>query len=381
DAERALLDRMQAAAGARLVSLEHDGVAVYADAAERVRDACGSTHEFAAEHHANFDWSVASDLHFLEFAALKERLVVANLKPVAHVPAELGEKRTCFELFASTGFWETRHKDDLVVVVSDILKRLMMPFDGRDAVPPEPLNDLSFASSICNAVMAGLAGGNRLPALDGDRGRDKILFSDGVLLNLPDLSQRKARPSDRMGVRADATSATWSPTNPSDIFDQVLAFLETRAQGLEDNEQGRKVIESFQQLASDGCELVTLLRRYGSYDWVLWLLRFFTRAASGVDRYPAAVADTSDRFVYDFFPITGDAADEKKVEEMPVETDPAENAEEEKRDPRALEELEVAVDAAQFHDLRMCRAWRFREKSSGRTRQSRNSEQHAELWD
>ena len=214
DAERALLHRMQAAAGARLVSLEHDGVAVYADAAERVRDACGSTHvkatpmpkweEFAAEHHANFDWSVASDLHFLDFAALKERcrrhvrssrarqnnadfarLVVANLKPVAHVPAELGEKRTCFELFASTGFWETRHKDDLVTVVSNILKRLMMPFDGRDTVPPEPLNDLAFASSICNAVMAGLAGGNRLPTLDGDRGRDKILFSDGVLLNLP----------------------------------------------------------------------------------------------------------------------------------------------------------------------------------------------------
>ena len=63
--------------------MEHDGAAVYADAAERVRDACGSTHvkatpmpkweEFAAEHHANFDWSVASDLHFLDFAALKER--------------------------------------------------------------------------------------------------------------------------------------------------------------------------------------------------------------------------------------------------------------------------------------------------------------------
>ena len=117
------------------------------------------------------------------------------------MPAELGEKRTCFELFASTGFWETRHKDDLVTVVSNILKRLMMPFDGRDTVPPEPLNDLAFASSICNAVMAGLAGRNRLPTLDGDRGRDKILFSDGVLLNLPDLSQRKARPSDRMGVR------------------------------------------------------------------------------------------------------------------------------------------------------------------------------------
>ena len=111
--------------------------------------------KFSAERHANFDWSVASDLHFLEFAALKERcrrhvrssrarqnnadfarLVVANLKPVARVPAELGEKRTCFELFASTGFWETRHKDDLVTVVSNILKRLMMPFDGRDAVPP-----------------------------------------------------------------------------------------------------------------------------------------------------------------------------------------------------------------------------------------------------
>ena len=87
------------------------------------------------------------------------------------------------------------------------------------------------------------------------------------------------------GGEADATSATWSPTNPSDIFDQVLAFLETRAQGLEDNKQGRKVIASFQQLASDGCELVTLLRRYGSYDWVLWLPRFFTKAASGVGEF------------------------------------------------------------------------------------------------
>ena len=56
-------------------------------------------------------------------------------------------------------------------------------------------------------------------------------------------------------------------------------------------------------------------------------------------------------FVYDdFSPITGDGADGKKVEPMqdaPVETDPAENAEKEKRDSRALEELEVAVDAAQ----------------------------------
>ena len=144
---------------------------------------------------------------------------------MARMPAEFGEKRTCFEL------------DDLVIVVSNIL------------------------SSICNAVMAGLAGGNRLPALNGDRGRDKILFSDGVLLNLPDLSQRKARPSDRMGVRADQCYVV---PHPSNIFDQVLAFLETRAQGLEDNEQGRKVIEFFQQLASDECELVTLLRRYGS---------------------------------------------------------------------------------------------------------------------
>ncbi|CAJ1378734.1 unnamed protein product [Effrenium voratum] len=292
DAERALLDRMQAAAGARLVSLEHDGVAVYADAAERVRDACGSTHvkttpmpkweEFAAE---NFDWSVASDLHFLKFAALKERcrrhvrssrarqnnadfarLVVANLKPVAHVPAEFGEKRTCLELFASTGFWETRHKDDLVVVVSDILKRLMRPGCRPPGAVERPV--------VCELHLQRRDGRpcwREPPACpDGDRGRDKILFSDGVLLNLPDLSQRKGYVV---------------PHQPSDIFDQVLAFLETRAQGLEDNEQGRKVIESFQQLASDGCELVTLLRRYGSYNWVLWLLRFFTRAASGVDRH------------------------------------------------------------------------------------------------
>ena len=90
--------------------------------------------------------------------------------------------------------------------------------------------------------MAGLAGGNRLPTLDGDRGRDKILFSDGVLLNLPDLSQRKARPSDRMGVRAEATSATWSPTNPSDIFDQVLAFLEMRVGGQRAGTEGDRIL-------------------------------------------------------------------------------------------------------------------------------------------
>ena len=44
DAEKGLLDHTQAAAGARPVSLEHDGVAVYSDAAERVKDACVSTH-------------------------------------------------------------------------------------------------------------------------------------------------------------------------------------------------------------------------------------------------------------------------------------------------------------------------------------------------
>ena len=123
-----------------------------------------------------------------------------------------------------------------------------------------------------------------MPPLDGDHARDKLLLADRVLLDLKTGERRPLQPGDRMSLRAQASSETWSPPQPSDFKQHVLDFLGSGAEQLSDNAAGQLVVEDFKQFAKDGCELVTVLKRYGSWDLVLYVLRFFARAAGGLER-------------------------------------------------------------------------------------------------
>ena len=153
-------------------------------------------------------------------------------------------------------------------------------FYGDKATPPEPLNDLGFANSLCSAVIGGLSGRVFKP-LNGDHSRAKMLFSDGFIVDFETGQRRRALPSDPMSFKAAATSKTWVPPVEHRFFHHALAFLETRCSSLAD--KGRLVLKDLEELETHS-RWLRMLKRYGSWEQVLYLLRLFTRAVTGYPR-------------------------------------------------------------------------------------------------
>ena len=177
-------DKLVWAAGDNLCSMEHDGVCVFREAIPRVLEAAGNVkmavkelpkaYVFAAEMFPDFDWSLKASMPYGEFAELRALcgrhlhsgearantadfadFVAAMLEPVIHIPHEQGERRVSFELFVR-GFWAQMHRDDAVACVQRTLKSLACPARGGPWVPQAPLNEVSFARSLCEAVLARL---------------------------------------------------------------------------------------------------------------------------------------------------------------------------------------------------------------------------------
>ncbi|CAJ1389164.1 unnamed protein product, partial [Effrenium voratum] len=202
------------------------------------------------------------------------KLAAAKLVPVVHVPVEGGEKRTTYESFEKGGFWLVRNRDDL----------------GPDEnyVPPPPLNDNAFFTGLSSSVLGRLAG-PQMADLDGDETRHKILFCDGMLYNFKERVLRSPIPADRMGFHAAATSEMWQPSKATKLFEHILAFLrehvETGVCLLEASENGKQVIECFEELEQDGCEILRHRKVYGDWDSVLYELRLMTRAISATPRF------------------------------------------------------------------------------------------------
>ena len=133
-------------------------------------------------------------------------------------------------------------------------------------VPPPPLNDNAFFTGLSSSVLGRLAG-PQMADLDGDETRHKILFCDGML----DFKERVLRspiPADRMGFHAKATSEMWQPSKATKLFEHILAFLkehlETGVCLLEASENGKQVIECFEELEQDGCEILRHMKCTGT---------------------------------------------------------------------------------------------------------------------
>ena len=94
---------------------------------------------------------------------------------------------------------------------------------------------------------------------------------------------------DRMGFHAKATSEMWQPSKATKLFEHILAFLkehlETGVCLLEASENGKQVIECFEELEQDGCEILRHMKVYGDWDSVLYELRLMTRAISATPRF------------------------------------------------------------------------------------------------
>ncbi|CAE7882852.1 unnamed protein product, partial [Symbiodinium necroappetens] len=251
--ERRALEAFQLAAAQHLVALEHDGVAVHRDGAEAVVAAAAELGlqvavketpdplQYASEQYPEFNWSLQAGRSYREFA-----------------------------------------QDDMGALIRMSLKNLTRPAQAGHFTPPEPLNDSCWTKSLVDEVL-GLLSGQTMAALDGDRTRGKVLYSDGVVVDFATGERRLAQPSDRMSLHAEATSATWVPPVDTEVFPKVEAFLKTGAQTLEQNQEGRAVTEAFEELKIHSA-LLRLLRKYGSWLQVLYILRLFSRAVAALER-------------------------------------------------------------------------------------------------
>ncbi|CAJ1381810.1 unnamed protein product, partial [Effrenium voratum] len=317
--ERLQMEKMAAAAGRAFNDHQHDGIGALRSASEAVKRAVDVevvVHEledpwaYAAAKYPNLDWRLKSKMEFSGYHQLLQRcrqhvilgrarantvdfakLAAAQLVPVVHVPVEGGEKRTTYESFEKGGFWLVRNRDDLGQTVEDLMCKMCCPvFETVDEnyVPPPPLNDNAFFTGLSSSVLGRLAG-PQMADLDGDETRHKILFCDGMLYDFKERVLRSPIPADRMGFHAKATSEMWQPSKATKLFKRILAFLkehvETGVCLLEASENGKQVIECFEELEQDGCEILRHMKVYGDWDSVLYELRLMTRAISATPRF------------------------------------------------------------------------------------------------
>ncbi|CAE7284306.1 unnamed protein product, partial [Symbiodinium sp. CCMP2456] len=262
DWERKVLDAMVTAAGTSLLAPEHDGVSVFPEARDRVLKAAADLGvqvtakpvpdavETAAALHPQFDWRLEARLPYGDYQKLRQRckenvargraranngdfadLLVAMLEPIIYVPNQPHERADTYEYFGPDGAWVEAKKDHLGYLIRSCLKRLY----GSMETPPEPLNDIGFATSLTQAVLGGLSGRTFKP-LNGDHSRGKMLLADGIIADFETGEIRRALPRDRMSLRAAAGSKKWRPPIDTAFFQHVEAFLETGANELEESE-------------------------------------------------------------------------------------------------------------------------------------------------
>ena len=325
--EAKALQKMRAECGPAAISPEHDGIAGQGDP-QKLLEACAKAvaplqvaiKEYPVDSFVSFrkrfpelDWDIKADTSIQEYAGLLAKcrsyiaqdagaananrftfaqLVAARLSPVVNVPAAEGEKRTHFEMFTGYGNWHSRHRDDLTAIIMGILRELVKPTirmkwqrGELTPDPPPPLNNISFAASLGDAVLGMLAARPAYAQLDGDVTRHKVLHSDGMVYHFDAKTLQPARPEDRMGHRLVCSSKAWEP--PPDVVDEAEEVFEKTTQFC------RRAPPTIDQELCDilralsrHCEVLSVLLKFaGSWDLVIWLLRSMSRCAGGSARF------------------------------------------------------------------------------------------------
>ncbi|CAJ1393288.1 unnamed protein product, partial [Effrenium voratum] len=140
--------------------------------------------------------------------------------------AKLAAAQTTYESFEKGGFWLVQNRDDLGQTVEDLMCKMCV-WQAR-----------------------------RWRTLTAT-----ILFCDGMLYDF----------------------------KATKLFEHILAFLkehlETGVCLLKASENGKQVIECFEKLEQDGCEILRHMKVYGDWDSVLYELRLMTRAISATPRF------------------------------------------------------------------------------------------------
>ena len=199
---------------------------------------------FAREHWPEFDWELKASMPYHQFNDMRilclEHLDRGRARPnschIADLVATmlqatcvvLDQERFFFECFDG-GFWTVPHKDALESRIHGSLMALTKSVFGETRVPPEPVNDVHFCASLIPAVLGRLSGCAAAP-LDGEHSLMKLLCADGMIVDFSTKERRKARPCDRMCLRAAASSEAWCPLRLTQLFEQIKVGRNRAAQ-------------------------------------------------------------------------------------------------------------------------------------------------------
>ena len=219
------------------------------------------------------------------------KYVALNLEGSVNVPSSEDSRRTHFELCGSNMLWRSRHSQDLPLVIMNALARLMDPpihfwKQSTQDLPP-PLENIGFAASLADTVLAILAQAMPMESLDGDATRGKLAFKCGSVWDFKAKQLRKLTPQDRRSMTTGCDFAPWQPPLPGcseELFAEVAAWCRLGQPNLKDNAHGLKALECLKALEPH-CELLKVLVRFaGSWEPVLWLLRQFCRSLRSTQR-------------------------------------------------------------------------------------------------
>lgn len=217
------------------------------------------------------------------------KYVAMRMRATTNVPHAYGERRTHFEVFnEDRGMWMVRHRDDVASMVAETMVCMVRPVArprwARETLadPPAPLNDGSFAASICELVLGILSNDLPMPELEGDHSRGKLLFRCGTVLDVENNVSRKAVPEDRLGhcMGCDFSEFT-PPTGGNTIFESIVRWIGTGNTVMREAHVGQQVMAHVSDLSRRLGVLKTMRDFAGSWEAVVWLMLSVARMATG----------------------------------------------------------------------------------------------------
>ena len=185
------------------------------------------------------------------------RMVAAALQDMLYVPEPSNSKPLMFQMYKiEEGAWGVLHRDLLASQISRVLPGLGLEDDGK------------LARSLVDPVMLQLLEAPRLPPLDSEHARFKLLFQEGIVYDFTLGRARRATPADRLRKRMACRFEPWCPPpGAPDVVKKLCEWLPRQTGTFDDDELGRQIKKDLQELATKyGCTLLQVLKSI----WDCW---------------------------------------------------------------------------------------------------------------
>jgi len=228
--------------------------------------------------------------------------IVMHLRTNTNVPVD---PPNAYERFVD-GRWEVYRKDLLVEPIEHLLTAWLSSRSKN-------VDIARLAKSVVDHVFAKLASLPKLPELDGDTTRQKLLLANDQVYNFETGKTEPLEMEHRMRLVSRLTGAWVPPAHIPDLFDHVKRWLpKVENEQLEDDELGRQIIDIFEQLYEVNRFLKFVKEVFRDWNMVLFVGRVLAVTLSADPRYCmlhyllGAGASAKDTFIGVLYEVLGE---------------------------------------------------------------------------